>query len=281
MSRKEYKVYTQANCPNCQESMRFEKRGINPLLHGLLSLFTMGAWLPIWGILYLFNTREPYKCPTCGFVRGKLSAVVMNLVTASIVMAIGMTTVFAYSAWKRMITPPEEEKEYEQPEEAVTYLATTPTPTRNFYGDPSGKYPYPGILTRNVVEKGDYADIYYNAGTRVMVIAPDEVMLGTKRLPAKERVVRRSKVDAHDSKPIAPVSFAPSHGKSIYPYTGVLSKNLTEKTFYGQIHYRAGAPVQVTGPNEILFNGKYIDVREADVTRSPEAAPATSPVATQ
>lgn len=42
-----------------------EKQTPNHVLHLLLSVVTVGFWIPIWLLVALFG-GGPYKCPSCG-----------------------------------------------------------------------------------------------------------------------------------------------------------------------------------------------------------------------
>jgi len=56
----------QRKCKNCGEMRPFEKRGVNHVLHLLLTLVTVGLWAVMWLLLVLFNCFHSYRCRTCG-----------------------------------------------------------------------------------------------------------------------------------------------------------------------------------------------------------------------
>lgn len=56
----------QAYCPNCDESVLVRARGVNHVLHLLLTILLCGGWwLPVWAILCI--TADPeWRCQRCG-----------------------------------------------------------------------------------------------------------------------------------------------------------------------------------------------------------------------
>src|SRR5262245_4039405 len=53
-----------ADCQGCQQERAFRQHRPNHLMHGLLTIFLGGLWLPVWA-LATFH-RGPYRCPACG-----------------------------------------------------------------------------------------------------------------------------------------------------------------------------------------------------------------------
>ncbi|MBL7223420.1 MAG: hypothetical protein ISS72_06190 [Candidatus Brocadiae bacterium] len=53
-----------AYCLQCKEVRRFERRGVNHVLHLLLSVFSLGLWVPLWILLAL--CPEVFHCMACG-----------------------------------------------------------------------------------------------------------------------------------------------------------------------------------------------------------------------
>lgn len=58
---------TRKFCPNCKAHKRFEKEGINHVLHLLLSIVTFGVWSVVWILLGLISIAKPYRCAECGY----------------------------------------------------------------------------------------------------------------------------------------------------------------------------------------------------------------------
>jgi hypothetical protein len=53
-----------AYCPKCKESVPASINGANHVLHLLLSLVTLGAWIPVWIVLAVLSSS--YRCTKCG-----------------------------------------------------------------------------------------------------------------------------------------------------------------------------------------------------------------------
>lgn len=53
-------------CPDDDRMVFAEKQTPNHLLHLLLSVVTMGAWLVVWVILIVGADLGAYRCPHCG-----------------------------------------------------------------------------------------------------------------------------------------------------------------------------------------------------------------------
>ena len=51
-------------CYACEQRVLLHRRGVNNLLHFLLSVCTVGVWLIVW----ILNTlvRQPWRCSQCG-----------------------------------------------------------------------------------------------------------------------------------------------------------------------------------------------------------------------
>lgn len=63
-------VSTRKFCPDCNQNRLFEKSGTNNILHLLLSVITVGCWIPIWILCAVLNAFRPFRCQSCG--KGKL-----------------------------------------------------------------------------------------------------------------------------------------------------------------------------------------------------------------
>ena len=53
-------------CPVCHQPRLFTKPAPNHLVHGLVSLFLCGLWIPVWIIAAIVNSSKPYRCTFCG-----------------------------------------------------------------------------------------------------------------------------------------------------------------------------------------------------------------------
>lgn len=51
-------------CQGCEQQVLIRRKGINHLLHLLLSVFTAGIWLVVWILTGLL--RQPWLCSSCG-----------------------------------------------------------------------------------------------------------------------------------------------------------------------------------------------------------------------
>lgn len=53
----------------CEDEAKFvlaEKPTPNHILHLLLSIVTVGIWVPVWIILQLVSEFSAWRCPSCG-----------------------------------------------------------------------------------------------------------------------------------------------------------------------------------------------------------------------
>lgn len=56
-----------ANCKTCGGPHRFQKEGVNNVLHLLLSIITFGAWIVVWILSAIWNACfVPFRCTDCG-----------------------------------------------------------------------------------------------------------------------------------------------------------------------------------------------------------------------
>ena len=58
----------QVLCEHCDKPTLHHRnvRYPNHVLHLLLSLFTLGLWVPIWILLAIVPDSEPWRCSVCG-----------------------------------------------------------------------------------------------------------------------------------------------------------------------------------------------------------------------
>ncbi|KKN27502.1 hypothetical protein LCGC14_0863860 [marine sediment metagenome] len=59
-------VQIQAACKYCGGPMLFTKQGTGHILHLLLSVVTVGLWLPVWLGCGVMNAFRPFRCVGCG-----------------------------------------------------------------------------------------------------------------------------------------------------------------------------------------------------------------------
>jgi len=52
-------------CPDDDAMVLAERQTPNDILHLLLTLVTVGLWLPVWVLVSVFG-RTAYRCPHCG-----------------------------------------------------------------------------------------------------------------------------------------------------------------------------------------------------------------------
>ena len=57
----------QGFCHDCDEFVKIEKRGLNHILHIILSIFTMGLWVVVYIFLAIASLGGwGWKCSKCG-----------------------------------------------------------------------------------------------------------------------------------------------------------------------------------------------------------------------
>ncbi len=52
-------------CKQCEAYRMFIRPRPNHILHLLLSVFTVGLWLPIWLLIGFLTVLKPFRCPVC------------------------------------------------------------------------------------------------------------------------------------------------------------------------------------------------------------------------
>ncbi len=55
---------TRKFCKDCDQNVLAVRKGTNHILHLILSLVTIGFWIPVWIVCAI--KIGGYKCPTCG-----------------------------------------------------------------------------------------------------------------------------------------------------------------------------------------------------------------------
>jgi DNA-directed RNA polymerase subunit RPC12/RpoP len=55
-----------AECSYCRSKRLFTKSGPSHVLHLILSVLTVGLWLPVWVIIVVLGALTPYRCQSCG-----------------------------------------------------------------------------------------------------------------------------------------------------------------------------------------------------------------------
>ena len=61
--------YSRKFCKSCKENVKAECKGINHILHLILTVLTLGFWFIVWFILILsemLGVTEPWTCSKCG-----------------------------------------------------------------------------------------------------------------------------------------------------------------------------------------------------------------------
>ncbi|RMF71224.1 MAG: hypothetical protein D6744_18335 [Planctomycetota bacterium] len=58
--------YVSMWCPRCQGRRLCVRVPDRHVGHLLLSVFTLGAWIPFWISLAVYRSRRPYGCMKCG-----------------------------------------------------------------------------------------------------------------------------------------------------------------------------------------------------------------------
>jgi len=53
-------------CPDDDRMVLAEKQTPNHVMHLLLSVVTVGLWIPIWAIAQITSELGAYQCPNCG-----------------------------------------------------------------------------------------------------------------------------------------------------------------------------------------------------------------------
>lgn len=53
-------------CETCGGPKLFTKQGPSHILHLILSVITIGIWLPIWLLCVILNAFKPFRCEACG-----------------------------------------------------------------------------------------------------------------------------------------------------------------------------------------------------------------------
>lgn len=57
---------TQIYCRSCQRHVLARKRATNHVLHLLASVLLCGLWIPVWIVIALLASSEPWRCSVCG-----------------------------------------------------------------------------------------------------------------------------------------------------------------------------------------------------------------------
>jgi len=55
-------------CKQCQQSTLHERHRVSEMWGCLLTIFTLGLWIPIWLIMSLCGSLSSYRCQICGKV---------------------------------------------------------------------------------------------------------------------------------------------------------------------------------------------------------------------
>lgn len=60
-------------CKHCDKMTMHIRPATSHILHLLLSVVTMGIWVPVWLLIGISNSMEKGKCSVCGCGHGMLS----------------------------------------------------------------------------------------------------------------------------------------------------------------------------------------------------------------
>jgi hypothetical protein len=63
LSRTRFDAY----CSRCKRPQIFVERKHKPWLHSLLSIVTLGLWLPVWMAIATAKAMRPWRCTECGW----------------------------------------------------------------------------------------------------------------------------------------------------------------------------------------------------------------------
>jgi len=53
-------------CRTCGLPRVFRRRKIHHSFHFILAMGTVGAWLPVWGVITVLQCFKPWTCTVCG-----------------------------------------------------------------------------------------------------------------------------------------------------------------------------------------------------------------------
>ena len=56
-------------CRDCWQYRPHEKQRANHVLHLILSVCTLGAWIVVWFLVAALQGLKPYRCRECGKAR--------------------------------------------------------------------------------------------------------------------------------------------------------------------------------------------------------------------
>jgi hypothetical protein len=56
----------QMYCPHCARSVLGHRPAASHDMHLVLTMFTLGAWLPAWLLVSIYQQAQPYACSVCG-----------------------------------------------------------------------------------------------------------------------------------------------------------------------------------------------------------------------
>jgi predicted RNA-binding Zn-ribbon protein involved in translation (DUF1610 family) len=60
-------LQTQIDCPTCGKPCLATKHGTSHIFHFIMTLVTLGLWIPIWLLAGLKSAGSPYRCTGCGY----------------------------------------------------------------------------------------------------------------------------------------------------------------------------------------------------------------------
>ena len=53
-------------CRNCKQKTLHARQRVSEMWGCLLTIFTLGLWIPIWILMSIFGSFSSYRCQVCG-----------------------------------------------------------------------------------------------------------------------------------------------------------------------------------------------------------------------
>ncbi len=82
--------YSSVWCKRCGQYRQGVRQGANHVLHLLLSVLTLGWWIPVWILICICGTTAGWRCSQCGYQKGNISF----LLVISVVVLLAITVPF-------------------------------------------------------------------------------------------------------------------------------------------------------------------------------------------
>jgi len=84
-------------CRTCNRPSLIRRKGVNHVLHLLLTLVTLGLWLPVWVVLSAMNnerSQSGWRCAQCGSKTKRDVSSIENATSVVLVVAIAAIAVW-------------------------------------------------------------------------------------------------------------------------------------------------------------------------------------------